>query len=101
MGLPICLEIMAVADGREALASLEGFDPHLIIVDLMMPAMDGFEFIKQMRDLPGTKSTPIIVITSDALLETRERAFRLGANDFVGKTVTLEDLISRVKKYIS
>ncbi|MBI5186565.1 MAG: response regulator [Nitrospinae bacterium] len=94
------VEIREAENGRDALAVLEKFEPHLIIADLMMPVMDGFELIERLRDLPKAKSTPIIVITNDALSETREKAFRLGADDFVGKAVAVEDLISRVKKYI-
>ena len=74
--------------------------PHLIIQDLIMPDMDGFELLQIVRNKNGTKTTPVIVITADNKIETREKVFDLGANDFIVKPIVIEDLIPRVRRFV-
>lgn len=83
------------------LAAIEKATPHLIITDLFMPVMDGFELMRRVHRNPRTKSIPIIVITSDAEMETREKAVRLGADDFILKTAGVEEFLPRVLKFVA
>ncbi len=95
------VEIKEVENGREALKSIKNNPPHLILLDLEMPVMDGFEVLKHLEEKEETKRIPKIVITSNTEIESREKAFRLGASDFVSKPLTIEDLVPRVKRLIA
>lgn len=74
--------------------------PHVIITDIGLSGMDGFEFLERVKQDPKSKDIPIIVITSDKEIHTREKSFHLCANDFIAKPLAMEDIIPRVKRYI-
>lgn len=93
-------EYREAENGREAIEKIEKEMPHLILLDLRMPVMDGYEFLSLVRSQPDKISIPIIVITSELEVEVREKVFRLGANDFVKKPVESNDLIPRVRRFI-
>ena len=93
-------DIVEAESGTQALPLLEAGGVHLVITDILMPEMDGFELIQMIRKKPKTKALPIIVITSDKNMETRSKVFQLGANDFVNKPFAVEDFIPRVRKFI-
>jgi|ETNmetMinimDraft_13_1059891.scaffolds.fasta_scaffold02215_2 chemotaxis protein histidine kinase CheA/ActR/RegA family two-component response regulator len=65
-------------------------------VDLLMPVMDGFEFIEQVRRVPGREKTPVVVITGRDSMYERERTEKLGINDYMTKPVDADELISRL-----
>lgn len=87
--------------GRKAIAMLETEKPDLIILDIMMPIMDGFEFCSIVKSKKNTKDIPIIFLT--ALSETRDivKAFNYGAVDYITKPFTREEFILRVKNHIN
>ncbi|MBI4667349.1 MAG: PAS domain S-box protein [Nitrospinae bacterium] len=87
-------------DGDLALKLLEERTPDLIISDVHMPSLDGLGLLKRIKDMPKLKDTPVIVITSDSDVETREQVFRLGAADFLTKPVEESDFIPRVGRFI-
>jgi len=66
-----------------------------------MPALDEFGFMKEIRNNLKTESLPVIMLTASTDLEIRESTFRMGADDFVSKSVFSNDFIPRVKKFIS
>lgn len=94
------IDIIEAENGRDAVKTLETDTPHLIILDILMPEMDGFGFLEYMRKTPKTKLLPVIVITSLDDMSTREKVFRLGADDFAQKPFVIEDLIPRVRRFI-
>lgn len=87
-------------NGKEALKYLEGKIPHLILLDIEMPGMNGFELLKRIRKNPATKLVPVIVITGSSDVADREKAFQLGANDFITKPLVMEDAIPKVRRFI-
>lgn len=95
------VEVLEAENGEAALGIMEKTTPHLIITDLFMPVMDGFELMRRVHRNPRTKSIPIIVITSDAEMETREKAVRSGADDFILKTADVEEFLPRVLKFVA
>ncbi|HYD30467.1 MAG TPA: SpoIIE family protein phosphatase [Azospirillaceae bacterium] len=87
-------------DGREALERLPQFNPDLILLDLMMPNLDGFEACKQLRADPRYKDLPVLVQSSLSRAEDRARAFEAGATDYVTKPINAVELLSRVKIHL-
>ncbi len=81
-------DIREAANGREALAAVHEHRPDLILMDMMMPVMDGYEAIAAIRALPGDGgSMPIIALTAACLDGDRERCLKAGADDYVAKPV--------------
>jgi DNA-binding response OmpR family regulator len=83
-----------VRDGDRALPRVKEFGPDLMILDLMLPGMSGFEICKAVA---RTRSTPIIVLTARNQKEDKIRGLEFGADDYVTKPVALDELLARVK----
>ena len=76
-------------------------NPDLVIVDYMMPAPDGIEFIERLRALPAKAEVPILMVTADHEKEVRYRALETGANDFLTKPIDRIEFTSRVKNMLA
>jgi PAS domain S-box-containing protein len=88
---------VAVGSGVEALAQLEGLRPSLILLDLMMPAPDGYEVLRRVRANPATRDIPVLVLTALDAEGEIVRAFEAGADDFVRKPFKPVELVARVR----
>ena len=93
------IDAIEASDGAQALAVLKDKRPDIIITDIAMSGMDGFELLDRLKQDSATSRIPVIVMTG-ADGETREKAFRLGADDFVGKPVMLDEFVPRVRKFV-
>lgn len=91
-------EVVACSDGRSALALLEGEKPDLIILDIMMPLMDGMEVLRQIRSHRATSRVPVIMLTAKTASVTVDEARQLWVSDYVMKPFDPEKLIVKVKK---
>ena len=89
------------ADPRQALAWVAGNVPDLIIVDYMMPEVDGIEFIRLVREMPGRKQVPILMITANDQKQIRYRALDLGANDFLMKPIDKVEFLARARNMLN
>lgn len=85
----------------EALEHCMREDPDLVIVDYMMPDMDGIEFIRRFRSNLARTQTPLLMVTADHEREVRYRALESGANDFLTKPVDRVEFTSRVRNMLS
>lgn len=95
----IGVDVVEAESGAKALSCIKDKRPHIIIADIMMPGMDGFELLGLLKQDVSTRGIPLIVMTSvDG--EIRDKALRRGADDFVGKPVTAEDFVPRVRKFV-
>lgn len=92
--------IAASNSGEAALKYLEHNRPDLILLDINMPDMDGFEVMEKIRGKEETASIPVIFLTADNLAETEIKCFRMGAMDFVAKPFVPDILLSRAAKTI-
>lgn len=97
----LAVDVVEASSGAEALERTRESPFHLLLTDLSMPEMGGFELIRTLRAQPSTEALPIIVITADNVGGTRERAFEMGADDFVRKPVEGEELLPRVRHFLS
>ena len=94
-------ELIERTDPEETLASFEELRPDLIVLDLMMPGCDGFEFMERVRDLlDDDEVLPILVATADTSAETRRRALSVGARDFLTKPLSPADVRLRVRNLL-
>jgi pilus assembly protein CpaE len=82
--------------GSEGLAKIPSFEPELLIVDLKLPELDGFEILKRLRRDPKFSYIPVIVITSQDELSDKLKAFELGADDYLVKPFQPEELVARM-----
>lgn len=98
--LPDC-DATCFLSPAEALTHCVREDPDLIIVDYMMPDMDGIEFIRLFRANPERTQTPLLMVTADHEREVRYRALESGANDFLTKPLDRVEFASRVKNMLS
>ncbi len=87
-------------NGEEALALTRDAAPDLIITDIMMPLMDGWQLVKMLRTQRHTAFTPILFLTQLDTYDDRVKGFRLGADDYLTKPFTPRDLVTRVGKML-
>jgi chemosensory pili system protein ChpA (sensor histidine kinase/response regulator) len=94
-------EVLTAKDGVDALEQLTQATPAVILLDIEMPRMDGFEFAKHVRNDPATKSLPIIMITSRTADKHRNYALELGVNAYFGKPYQEAELLQQIAEYTS
>jgi len=95
------LEVVFSETGREALEILGAeADIDLVLMDIMMPQMDGYETIKAARAMPALRSLPIIAVTAKAMQGDREKSLAAGASDYITKPVDPDKLISLVEGWL-
>jgi PAS domain S-box-containing protein len=92
--------ISKAGSGEEAIELMKQTRPHLILLDLYLPKMDGFEILEKIESDKELNGIPVIVVTGRGEKDVREKAFRLGADDFITKNITEEELVPRVRKHI-
>ncbi len=92
--------IETAQDGEEALIKTDSFNPELVILDLVMPKLDGFEYCKKIRASSKYHSLPLIVQSGTTDSEQIGKAFDSGATDFIGKPINAAEVIARVKVHI-
>jgi len=93
-------EVRAVADGQAALEALRDGRPALVLTDVMMPHLDGFGLLHELRSNPETKAIPIILLSARAGEESRVEGMEKGADDYVIKPFSARELLARVQTHI-
>jgi sigma-B regulation protein RsbU (phosphoserine phosphatase) len=93
-------EILEAHDGREALLKVDEENPDIMLLDIMMPGIDGFEVCQRIRAHPKHQGLPILMLTALNQLEDRVRALDSGADDFVTKPFNRVELIARVQSLL-
>jgi two-component system alkaline phosphatase synthesis response regulator PhoP len=91
-------KVSVATDGLEGLAKVNEEKPDLILLDLMMPGMDGFEVCRRLRASPETVATPVIILTARGQEMDRIRGVELGVLDFFTKPFSPQKLLERVKE---
>ncbi len=94
-------EIISATDGETGLRLANTKKPDLILLDLILPAMDGFEILEKLKKDPETKGIPVIVLTNLERMEDVERAIKVGATTYLVKTqYKIEEVIEKIKKIL-
>lgn len=91
------LEVRAAGDGAEGLELLKTAPSDVVLVDWMMPRMDGEQFCRAMRAVPGLKELPVIMLTVKQTADEELEALHFGVDDFVVKPFKAEELLARVR----
>jgi type IV pilus assembly protein PilB len=94
------LTVITAQDGEEALTLVEVERPDIVVLDVAMPGVDGFEVCRQLRANPQTESVPVVLLTARDAAEDVTRGFREGADDYVIKPFHGEELIARIRRMI-
>lgn len=93
-------EIAVAVDGRDTLAKVDEFRPDLILLDIMMPKLSGFEVCKTLKQSPETRQIMILMVTALNELGDIERAVAAGCDDFLSKPVNKLELVKRVENML-
>lgn len=89
-------DVRTAADGRKALEAARGFLPELVLLDIMMPQMDGIETGRQLREIPELRQTYILYLTARSEEYSEVAAFEIGADDYLTKPIKPRALMSRI-----
>ena len=89
-------EVMTALDGEQALAKVEQDKPDLIVLDIMMPKLDGYETCKALKSNPGTKDIPVILLSAKGRNVDQKVGFEVGADDYITKPFSPRKLVERI-----
>ncbi len=96
----IGFELIEASNGKEGLEKAIEFHPDLIITDLVMPVMDGFEMTRQLRKLPEFKEKIILASSASVFNFNRQQSWESGCNDFIPKPIQAEELLEKLQNYL-
>ncbi|HEY9598245.1 MAG TPA: response regulator, partial [Cyanophyceae cyanobacterium] len=94
---PIGFELQEARNGQDGLEKAIQFKPDLILADLVMPVMDGYQMTRNLRQLPEFKTTSIIAISANAFEVDRQESLKSGCNDFLPKPIQAEELLNKIQ----
>lgn len=94
-------EVLTAEDGYEALPKIVDFRPHIIFVDIMMPRLDGYQTCALIKHNQAFKKTPVIMLSSKDGLFDRARGRLVGAEDYVTKPFSKDELLGAIRRYVS
>ena len=92
--------VAQAADGAEALAMMGEFAPDLVVLDLMMPGLDGHETLRRLRADPAQRAVPVVVVSALGGVADRTKAFALGATDYIEKPINGDELVARARIHL-
>lgn len=94
-------EVVIAVDGQQGVALAQSEAPTLILMDMSLPILDGWEATRQLKSTPGTRAIPIIALTAHAMSGDREKAMEAGADDFDTKPVDLGRLLEKIEALLA
>ena len=93
-------ELIVARNGKEGVAKALATQPDLILMDVIMPKMNGFEAVKQLRENAQTRSVPIVMVTTKAEAESMEAGYQNGCSDYIIKPIDQLELVTKVKSLL-
>ncbi|HWV67877.1 response regulator [Chitinophaga sp.] len=94
------MKVLSAIDGKEALEQLKGHPVDIVLMDMMMPEMDGYDAIAAIRKQPGLRGLPVIAVTAKAMMGDREKCLQAGASDYISKPVDVDQLLSLLRVWL-
>ena len=98
---PLNCLVMTATHGQTALRLAQAYQPDLILLDIMLPDLNGIEVVYRLKQNQETAKIPVIAVTALARLEDRDRLILAGCNDYISKPYILEDLEALIRHYLS
>ena len=93
-------DLITAKDGQEAVEKAESERPDLILMDIVMPNMDGFEAVQKIRENEATKLIPIIMVTTRGEEVNMEKGYKNGCNDYVTKPINGPELLTKIRNLL-
>jgi two-component system, cell cycle response regulator DivK len=93
-------DMIEAENGADAITAAEANRPDLILMDIQLPILDGYEATRRIKANPDLKSIPIIVVTSYALSGDEDKARRAGCDDYVAKPFSPRELLAKIRTYV-
>lgn len=94
-------EIATAEDGRQGIDQAALHSPDLILMDLNLPVMDGWEATRQLKAAPATREIPIVALTAHAMAGDQHKALQAGCDDYMTKPVDFPSLVAKINKLLS
>ncbi|RME90609.1 MAG: response regulator [Anaerolineae bacterium] len=94
-------QVVEAGSAEEALACLENGKPHLILMDINMPNVDGYTLTAQIKSQPGFKDVPIIAVTANVMRGDRERILGAGCDGYIQKPIDIDALTYHIERYLT
>ena len=95
------MEVLSATNGRQAIELIKSTpDLSVVLMDIMMPEMDGYETMREIRKDPGFRTLPILALTAKAMKGDREKCLEAGASDYIAKPVNTEQLLSLLRVWL-
>ena len=92
--------VLTAGSGKEALQKIDAERPDLVLLDVMMPEMDGYETARSIRAMTRFEHLPIISLTAKAMRGDREKCIAAGASDYITKPVDMDQLLSQMRVWL-
>jgi two-component system, cell cycle response regulator DivK len=93
-------QVHAAQTGFEGIALATQLEPHIILLDIQLPGMDGYAIAKALRKIDSLAHTPIIAVTSYAMVGDREKAMEAGATDYIEKPINPDTFVNQIKVHL-
>jgi CheY-like chemotaxis protein len=95
------VEVISATNGRQAIEMIENTpELEMVLMDIMMPEMDGYETMKEIRKKPEFRTLPILALTAKAMKGDREKCLDAGASDYIAKPVNTDQLLSLMRVWL-
>jgi CheY-like chemotaxis protein len=94
-------EVLIATDGGQGVAMAQSETPDLILMDMSLPVLDGWEATRQLKSAPDTREIPVIALTAHAMTSDRDKALQAGCDDYDTKPVELPRLLEKIENLLS
>ncbi|MCK5266572.1 MAG: response regulator, partial [Spirochaetes bacterium] len=93
-------KLMFVSNGKEVVEKIEAYKPDLVLMDIVMPEMNGYDAFKIIKSKKGAENLPVIAITAMAMIEEKEKILSYGFSDYLSKPIDDESLLQLIRKHL-